>query len=332
MGNLNLIERYVSEVGRNLPRRMRADVELELRSLLADSLEERQSDSDNQDVIIDLLEELGPPAAFAAQYLPEQKLIGPKLFPLFKMVLTIVLSVIAGIHLVLAIIAFFQGGIPDTVGQIIRFAVQRFVNFGESAIYVLGIITVIFAILEWFDVGDAAETEEAWSPNDLPEVEDRNQISYFDLIFGIVGTTLLILVINLIPDGFGSLDFIGGEWGVSVTEGFYTHVSWLTALWVGEIALKFYVLRHGHWRKLTRGIELALQIFAVFVLYRILDGPAVIAPEFVDSIVKNIILVVVVITVIDAIVKLYRLIVSSPDFVNLADDEGVNSKVGKSVG
>jgi len=82
MKNHNLIERYVQEVGRNLPRNMRADVELELRSLLADSLEERESDNP-EETIVELLEELGPPAAFAANYLPQRHLVGPTLFPFF---------------------------------------------------------------------------------------------------------------------------------------------------------------------------------------------------------------------------------------------------------
>ena len=38
---MDLIERYVHEVGRHLPHKVRKDVQDELRSLLSDSLEER---------------------------------------------------------------------------------------------------------------------------------------------------------------------------------------------------------------------------------------------------------------------------------------------------
>ena len=37
---MELIDRYVREVGRHLPRKNRADIETELRSLLVDNLED----------------------------------------------------------------------------------------------------------------------------------------------------------------------------------------------------------------------------------------------------------------------------------------------------
>jgi len=39
--NTNLIDNYVSEVGRRLPRKTRSDIEAEIRSILQDMLDER---------------------------------------------------------------------------------------------------------------------------------------------------------------------------------------------------------------------------------------------------------------------------------------------------
>ena len=38
---MDLIEEYVSEVGQNLPKKVRADIESEIRSLIQDTLEDR---------------------------------------------------------------------------------------------------------------------------------------------------------------------------------------------------------------------------------------------------------------------------------------------------
>lgn len=63
---MELIERYVHEVGRRLPKKQRADVEAELRSLLMDALEARAgaapaagapSEADQAAVLV----EFGPP-------------------------------------------------------------------------------------------------------------------------------------------------------------------------------------------------------------------------------------------------------------------------------
>ena len=311
MSNENLIERYVHEVGRNLPRRMRSDVELELRSLLADSLEERQSGKNDDEVVIDLLAELGPPAEFAAQYLPEQKLIGPRLFPLFKLVLTIVLAVIGVMHLVWAIVNFFQGSAPSTIFGVFWWIGGRILSYGESAIYILGIITLVFAVLEWFGAGDVAEPSENWHPEELPAVEDTYQIKPFELILGIVFTTLLIVAVNFFPNWLGLIDFAGEEWGIKVlwADGFYQHVPWLTALWISEIALKAYVLKLKRWSKVSRGLEILVQLFVIYVLSRIFNGPPFLAPEFFDTMARWIVLGIIVVTAIDSMSKLYQLIV-----------------------
>lgn len=306
MNNQNLIERYVQEVGRNLPRRMRADVELELRSLLADSLDENPT-TDSDESIIELLEELGPPAAFAANYLPQRYLIGPTLFPFFKNVLTIVISVIGAIYLILTIVNLISGSYPSGFWPLVDWLFSRVWGFGETAVYIFGIIALVFSVLEWFGAG---ETHEEWDPQGLPEVKDPDQLKKGELIFGVVATTLALIAINFFPEWISLVDLAGEELGVRVlwADGFYPYVPWFTALWIGEIALKIFVLQYGRWQTITRWIEFGLQIFALNILYRITQGPAVLTPEFFDSALKGILIVVIFITVIDSIVKLYRLI------------------------
>jgi uncharacterized protein (UPF0216 family) len=40
---MNLIDKYITEVGKHLPRKNRADIEAEIRSTLEDMLEERSA-------------------------------------------------------------------------------------------------------------------------------------------------------------------------------------------------------------------------------------------------------------------------------------------------
>jgi hypothetical protein len=91
-----LIERYVHETGKNLPRKMRADIQMELNSLLMDTLEERAAESGKvptADMTADLLREFGKPEEMAAQYRPDQFLIGPALIPVFQLVTLIMLGI-----------------------------------------------------------------------------------------------------------------------------------------------------------------------------------------------------------------------------------------------
>ena len=45
---MNLIDRYVTEVGKHLPRKNRVDIEAELRSTLEDMLEDRSKQTGRQ--------------------------------------------------------------------------------------------------------------------------------------------------------------------------------------------------------------------------------------------------------------------------------------------
>ena len=56
---MNLIDKYIAEVGKHLPRKQRADIEAEIRSTLEDMLEERkQANGQISEVeIIELLKE-----------------------------------------------------------------------------------------------------------------------------------------------------------------------------------------------------------------------------------------------------------------------------------
>jgi hypothetical protein len=67
---MNLIDRYITEVGKHLPRKNRADIEAEIRSTLEDMLEERTQGEGPADeaAIMNLLKEYGSPREVAATY------------------------------------------------------------------------------------------------------------------------------------------------------------------------------------------------------------------------------------------------------------------------
>ena len=107
-----LIERYVLEVGRHLPRSKRADIGMELSSLLHDALEQRAAMAGKEPTVkmaADVLREFGKPEVIAGQYRPEQHLIGPQLFPIYKLVLTVALVIISVVHVAALVFMLLRG-------------------------------------------------------------------------------------------------------------------------------------------------------------------------------------------------------------------------------
>ena len=63
---MNLLDRYIHEVGRYLPRKKRGDIQAELRSSIVDSLEDRFGPDPEESQVVELLQELGKPREVAA--------------------------------------------------------------------------------------------------------------------------------------------------------------------------------------------------------------------------------------------------------------------------
>ena len=304
----NLIDRYVMEVGRQLPEKNRADVQLELRSSLQDALEERGLDADSKKdeaEIAELLKEFGKPSHVAAGYGARTHLIGPELQPYYWLVLRLSVLVLAVVHLVmLGLAAFSQPSIALIIGETIG-------NFINGFLMTFASVTIIFALLEHFlpTLWSMAEphhraSREEWDPQKLPEITpDRDKVNVFELIVEIVFTAAFISVINLAPGWQFSPDLAIAE---ELIAKFLPFIPWVTGLAVMEIGLDVYLLTQGRWQPLTRWLSFVHAAGSLAVTASLLQAAPYSSVELVDSIAKITITVVIVMTLIDAAVKLFK--------------------------
>ena len=117
---MNLIDRYVREIGRRLPQISRADIEKEIRSALEDMLDDRskkESRAIDEEMTVAVVKEYGNPEKVAASYLPERYLIGPQLFPIFWLVTQIVFAVLTALTVVALGFALFGGEPASTPAE-----------------------------------------------------------------------------------------------------------------------------------------------------------------------------------------------------------------------
>ena len=260
---MDLIERYVSEVGRHLPRKNRADIQAELQSTLMDTLEAQVGGEASQEDVIDLLKEFGPPERVAASYWPEgQYLIGPKLFPLFRMVVGIALSVFAIVQLVMLGIAvvFNQEPLP---------VLEFFGEFIASIFIAFGIIVLVFAVLQRFDVRPETEQEE-WDPRNLPTIEEAEPINRGWTVVEITVSLVIIAFLLFLPEKIGVVLSPGMEFILNPVIISYIPLIILTML-LG-IGLDVILLWRGSWETSTRIAKIATNLFGMYVLYVLITG------------------------------------------------------------
>jgi len=262
---MELIDRYVQEVGRHLPRKKRSDIQAELQSTLIDTLEGRVEGEPSQDDQVELLKEFGPPQKVAASYWPEgQYLIGPRLYPLFRMVVGIVVIVFVIVQLVLL-------GVAEVFNQEVLSFLSVLDIFGEmigSAFTAFTIIVIVFAVLQRFDV--RPETEQEWDPRDLPAIEEMDTINRGGTVAEITFSLVIIAILLFLPDKIGVVISPGMEVILNpVIVGYIPLI--IVAIMLG-IALDVILLWRGRWEISTRLAKIGTNLFGIYVLFVLISS------------------------------------------------------------
>jgi uncharacterized membrane protein len=146
---MNLLDKYMEQVGKRLPRKNRLDLQAEIRSTIEDMLEDRGQQPGqplDEALISEVLLEYGSPEKVAAGYKPTRYLIGPRLYPFFAMVVKIVFTVLIAVAGVGALISFYSAGQTAAAFK------SAFGEYGlgliSGLISAFGNIVIVFAIIE----------------------------------------------------------------------------------------------------------------------------------------------------------------------------------------
>lgn len=281
---MNLIDRYVSAIGSQLPPKSRRDIETEIRSTLEDMLEERAAAAGrpaDEPMIKDLLKEYGAPDKVAASYLPARYLIGPELYPIFSLVLKIVFTVLAVIWaIVFGLNLAYQA--PASGSEWLTRLFPGLFQIMGGAVTAFGNIVLVFAIIQWLSAGKdfKDETKEPeWSPDDLSKEPEPDAVSLWEPVVAIVFIVLGLLVLNFYPQALG-IFFFSGETSSFIpvlTDAFFRVLPWINLAWGVELLNNLLLLRSRRWTPPTRLIEIGLKVAGVAIAAVLLAGPPILA-------------------------------------------------------
>ncbi len=322
---MNLIERYVTEVGKYLPRRSRADIEAELRSTLEDMLEDRSQQAHrpvDEAMVTALLEEYGSPKKVAASYGHAQYLIGPRLYPTFMLVLQIVaFAVVLGLTIATAI-AFVKTNMtpPEVLKTLGEFAL----NLLGGLIQAFGNVVLVFAILERVLPPSELEDKETWTPAELIKEPHPDEVKIGEMIAGIVFTMAFLLVFNFYPEivGIWLTDNGALTQAAGLSEAFFRYLPFINISGLLTIALYIYLLRNRFWTAATRWTHIAIELIGIAIAYSMLQGPSLLKlfpmstntelqatlTQIFDRMVPFILLLVIILSGIEIVKTLVRLV------------------------
>ncbi len=263
-----LTDRYVWGVLRAVPTAQRTDLEREIRALVGDAVDARIAAG----VVPAAAEraaiaELGDPERLAAQYTDRTLfLIGPRLFPDWKRLLTLLLPIVVPIVAVALMGAQLVGGT----------GVIEAVAAGLSTAFTVGVmitfwVTVVFAIMERKEIPDFEE-ELVWTPDRLPELPPANTVSLVETAFSVV--FLAIAASALIWQQTASPITIDGDsFSLFNAELWPFWGTWFIVLLGLEIVFTFVRLLRGGWTWLLAVVNLILNLaFAIPAVWLVQSG------------------------------------------------------------
>jgi len=202
-----MIERYIYAVVKELPRNVREEKSAELRRMISNKVRKMDNHLTEEEKIIHVLKELGPPKKLVTQYREKERyLIGPKYFERYLSILRLVLisifvglTIIHGFSIIVSVNSFSEV-ISGYVGPLL-FALLQGIAW----------VTGIFALLEYNEVSlDRNTSEKPWSPKQLPPVpKEKARISRSSSIITVIISTVFVTLFFFSPESIGIYYFIG---------------------------------------------------------------------------------------------------------------------------
>lgn len=281
---MNLIDRYVAEVGRHLLLvKGRKDIENELRSTLEDMLEERASAAGkpaDESMQLDMLKEYGAPGKVAETYNPNPYLIGPRMFPFFMFILRIVLfAVTLGLGIATGIQIATQS--PLSAMEFLSAAGKGILNIISACIAAFGNLALIFALIERYAPASEFKVngEKEWDPTSLTKEPEPQDVKIWEPILAIVFTFIALSIFNFNPQLIGFYYLEGNEWHVLplLSAAFFRWLPLMNIGWIAEIVLNGMLLRSGRWTVSTRLFSVGTKLFQIFIIAMLLTGPSILA-------------------------------------------------------
>jgi hypothetical protein len=279
-----LVDSYIADVVKHLPRSQRADVAAELRSLLADELAERGRDNAR-----DLLVGFGRPAEVAARYRPPLTVIDPADSRRFLRLSVIGVAVI------------WVGGALSADTDTFKIWWEQ---YAVAALVWPGALVIGFATTAW--VRRRWPHRAAWKPpRRAPRDPDHvNRVGWSAaLVFFVAGTCTLVFAQPLLDLVTG-----GGAPGVLTYDETFLRrrAPWLLSLMVLHLLFLGVLIVNGRWTTRLRRIDAVLSLAVCGVITWVLLAGDVYTAAATDEAAKGITALIVLVSVADLAVKLLR--------------------------
>jgi hypothetical protein len=296
-----MIESYVEDVARRVPRAERNDVAIELRTLLGEELQARAAAAaraPDEAMAVDLLSRFGRPDEVAELYGPPGLvIIKPAAGRAFAWTALIGVAV----QWALTLPAAFARAPSVPGGDPLTLLARWWLTWGVGAFWFPGFMVVGAVFAAW--VGERWPRPATWAPR---RVIDRDRVNRPLLGLGLVAWAAYMVLLALEPALLTRLPQPVAA-AFTFDDGFLAwRGPWLFPIWGAQLVLCAAVLVRGRWRRRTRELNaLASAALCALLAWFVAAGP-IFRAKPTDDLTKALLCAVVLVTLISLGVTLYR--------------------------
>ncbi len=282
---MELLDRYLEAVRRHLPWLRQDDIIAELRANLEAQLEDKEAELGRKMTdaeMEDWLKQMGSPLQVAARYQPQQFLIGPALFPIYRFVLRLVVGWCAVIYCIAKTVEIVANGLGSDA--LVRALLQLpWILFVNAAI-----VTLIFAIVERSGAkipekfAQSAAMGPDWMdkaapPFDAHREKGKKPKSYAQAVAEVVFGWVLLVWLLLVPH-YPYLLMGPGAVYLSITPYELTPIWWtfywcIVVLNTVELIWRMVDLLRDRWQGPRRAQHLVKKVLGLVPLVIVLAAP-----------------------------------------------------------
>ena len=283
-----VIESYIDDTVRLLPKRQRDDVAKELRSLLNEELHAQAQKSGrppDESLALKLVRDYGRPNEVAARYQPTSAIIDPADSTSFLRAAIIG----AGALVLIGAMSLRLPSRPGTTDNVVRIGILVW----------LGLLVAAFGAKNWI--------RRRWPATAVWEHRDRDRANRLGTAV-VVPIAMFFVVLYAAPTWV--LDQSSGgrfdtSWAAYTADFQRFRLPCFIGLMIALVALLAFVAVQGRWRRLTRRINIGLNMaLACLILSFAVDGN-IFQSSVVDQIARNVLALVGLIYVPSVGVQLY---------------------------
>ena len=261
-----MIKNYIYTVGTYLSTSQKDEVLTEIESNIYDYLEENFGEKEYTLVEVEkAIRTMGHPKEVAEAYMNSPRcLIGPTYIDTYWLLLKIAVIGTAIGLMSSNILSFHESD------NLLQLFLKVFSSIWNASLSVVGTITLIFAAISYYGVGESSSKDANWSLSILSEApKPDDHVSMLELIIEMFFVFLGLAILNHSSSFFGlSITNTSAIPAINMKY-FSPYIIWLNLLLGSFLILNVYLLIKRKWQLLTRVLTIALKL-ASFVLFTLL--------------------------------------------------------------